>query len=427
MNYSTEGGTAPVAAVHRLPRSQGIAYVAAFVVEALFTIIGNLVVLAVFGKNSQLRRRKSHWLLINQAVADLLAVLILLPSGLHFFSSDFDLWQPNSDFYVIVVVDAIVVFLIFVSLFNLLMIALERTYATYRPIKHRVLSARSYRVAMAVVWFLPVLPIFPRVAKRFTIISLSTFYSIHLGSGCGIFLLLVSSYTSIWIKFKRRTIHRQNDLRAAQERKLTASLFLAIASSFVTYLSGTVLASVVQILYSKSAMSIYGKGHAYTWAILLFGANSLINPIIYSLKMPGFRRAAIRLICGSRRRTANAVLPLQTVQRSRRENVRPWLLRFSNALLSRILATSDRYGIVRAAASDKQRRIVFDTCSWTPVDLKCDRRYDVSCEALTYKNFNLCLVRQWIQHDYNASALKTNCTAGYSGCRAEWLASQKLD
>ena len=324
MNYSTEGGTAPVAAVHRLPRSQGIAYVAAFVVElALFTIIGNLVVLAVFGKNSQLRRRKSHWLLINQAVADLLAALILLPAGLYYFPSYFDLWQPNSDFYLFVVVDAIVIFLIFASLFNLLMIALERTYATYRPIKHRVLSARSYRVAMAVVWFLPVLPISPRVAERFTIISLSTYFYIHLGSGCGIFLLLVSSYTSIWIKFKRRTIHRQNDLRAAQERKLTASLFLAIAGSFVTYLSGGVVSTVALIVCSKSAMSFYSTIHATYSGLLLVGANFLINPIIYSLKMPGFRRAAIRLICGSRPRTANAVLPLQTVQRSRRENVRP--------------------------------------------------------------------------------------------------------
>ena len=178
MNYSTEGGTAPVAAVHRLPRSQGIADVAAFVVEALFTIIGNVVVLAVFGKNSQLRRRKSHWLLINQAVADLPAGLIVLALCLYYLALYFDLWQTNSDFYVILVVVAIALFLFFASLFNLLMIALERTYATYRPIKHRLLSARSYRVAMAVVWFLPVLPICPRVAERFTIISLTTDYYI---------------------------------------------------------------------------------------------------------------------------------------------------------------------------------------------------------------------------------------------------------
>ena len=57
MNFSTEGGTASSAAVHRLPRSQGIAYISAFIVEALFIMIGNLVVLAVFGKNRQLRHK----------------------------------------------------------------------------------------------------------------------------------------------------------------------------------------------------------------------------------------------------------------------------------------------------------------------------------------------------------------------------------
>ena len=327
MSNSTEGGTAPPTAVHRLPRSQGIAYAAAFAVEALFTIIGNLVVLAVFGKNSQLRRRKSHWLLINQAVADLLAGLIVLPVGLYYLALYFDLWQSYIDLYLFLVVDTIMLLLIFASLYNLLVIALERTYATFRPMKHRALSARNYRVAMAVVWLLSVPLACLSVAERLGIIYFLTYYSIQTAHGCGIFLLLVSSYASIWIKFKRRTMASQNDLRAAQERKLTASLFLVIASSFVTYLSAIVVSTVAQILYSKSAMSFYSATHAVTWGLLLVGANFLINPIIYSLKLPGFRRAAIRLICGSHTRTVNTALPLQTVQRSR-ENGRLWLLQY---------------------------------------------------------------------------------------------------
>ena len=317
MSNSTEGRTAPPATIHHLlPRSQGIAYAAAFVVEGLFTIIGNLVVLAVFGKNRQLRQRKSHWLLVNQAVADLLAGLIVVPLTLYYLTLDFNLWQSYSDVYVSPVVEAITLLPTFASLFNLLLIALERTYATFRPTKHRVISARNYRVAIAAVWCLPVLlPIFPTIARRLKIFSLRLHVGIVAGAGCGMFLLVVSGYASIWMKLKRRVhIHPQNDLRAARaERKLTVSVFLVTTASFFTYLAGIIVTTVAAVSYDKNAMSYYSTSHARTCGRLLVCANFFINPIIYSFKMPGFRRAAVRLICGNRPRTTNTVLPLQTV------------------------------------------------------------------------------------------------------------------
>ena len=325
MNNSTEGETAPPTAVHRLlPRSQGIVYVAAFVIEALVTVIGNLVVLAVFGKNRQLRQRKSHWLLINQAAVDLLAGLIVVPSGLYYSALNFDLWHVHMDHPMHLALDAITIPLAGASLLNLLLIALERTYATLRPIKHRTISAKDYRVAIAVDWFLPVLlAICPRVAWYFDVISPTTFYYIRAVSGFGIFLLVVSSYVSIWIKFlKRSSIAPHNDLRAAQERKLTAYVFLVTAASFATYLPASIAPTVAQVLYGNNIGSFSGTIHTLMCSLFLVCVNYWINPIIYSFKMPGFRRAAVRLICGNRPRTANAVLPLQTVRCDRGNGLR---------------------------------------------------------------------------------------------------------
>ena len=304
MNDSTGGGTAPPTAVHRLPRSQGIAYVAAVVVEALFAIIGNLVVLAVFGKNRQLRRRKSHWLLINQAVADLLAGLIIGPYLLNYILHNFDLSDYSMDLYVRMALGTMAILLTVGSFSNLVMIALERAHAAFTPIQHRALSVRNYRVAIVVVWLHPALLDCLLVAKELEKIPDSTFYYILAFNMCGFFLIVVSSYSCIWIKFKCSSIAPQNDLRAAQERKLTASLFLVTAASSMSVLGGMVA-------------SFNGTIHARMLAVLLGGVTLFINPIIYSLKMPGFRRAAIRLICGSHPRSANAVLPLQTVPRNR--------------------------------------------------------------------------------------------------------------
>ena len=323
MNNSTEGGRASRHAVVYWPsrQSQGIAYVAALVVEALFIIIGNLVVLAVFGKNRRLRQRKSHWLLVSQAVADLLAGLIVVPLSVFYIGGhNFVLWHIHTDFSMIVGVNMKTELLTFASLFNLLMIALERTYATFRPTKHRVISARNYRVAIVVVWFLPVLlPICPCVAEYLKIISLSTHFYIQACSGCGIFLLVVSSYASLWIKLKRSSIAPQNDLRAARERKLTASVFLITAASFGTYVPGLIVLTIAQAPHSKIGMSFYSTSHAMMCGFLLVCANFLINPIIYSYKMPELRRAAIRLICRNRHRTRNAVLPLEAEEIERRD------------------------------------------------------------------------------------------------------------
>ena len=313
MNNSTEGGTASPAAVHRLSRSQGMAYISAFVVEGLFILVGNLLVLGVFGKNRKLRNRKCHWLLINQAVADLITGLL---SVINWVGNFVDLWDHLIGR---VALEMTVSLLAFASFSNLVMIALERTHAAFRPIKHRALSARNYRVAILVVWLLPAPLACLHAAMVFGKIPVSTYFYILASDGCCLFLIGVFSYSCIWIKLKCSSVAPHNDLRAAQERKLTASVFLVTAASFMTFLSGMIF--IASFISLGNTISWHSANHILPSAVLLYCVNYWINPIIYSLKMPGFRRAAIRLICKRRPRTASVGLPLRTVQRNR-ENQR---------------------------------------------------------------------------------------------------------
>ena len=84
-------------------------------------------------------------------MADLLAGLITV---INWVGNFVDLWDHLMG-YVDAALEILIMFLILASFFNLLMIALERTRATFRPIKHRAVSARNYRVAIVAVWLLP--------------------------------------------------------------------------------------------------------------------------------------------------------------------------------------------------------------------------------------------------------------------------------
>ena len=63
-----------------------------------------------------------------------------------------------------------------VSLTNIAVISLERTHATFRPFKHRVIKKWVYEVIIATVWVLPVM-ILSAAVSTFSMIFQTTYLS----------------------------------------------------------------------------------------------------------------------------------------------------------------------------------------------------------------------------------------------------------
>ena len=120
---------------------QVIAWSCALATEAVVIFVGNLLTIILFALNKKLRSKKSLYLVLNMAVADLFLGGVCLPMYVYFLAHGqvkFDEKTPT--FFTIV-------FYVFAqaSFITAALISCERFYAIYWPLKHRqTLSTRTY-------------------------------------------------------------------------------------------------------------------------------------------------------------------------------------------------------------------------------------------------------------------------------------------
>ena len=195
----------------------------------------------------------------------------------------------------------------YASVLSLAVVSLERMYAVLWPLKHRRLTTRSYRVMMGATWLLAALYVSPIVALK-SLDALQTSKAINVvnfTTTISLLLIIITSYLSIWVKIKFFTLP-QHHASSAQNRHMTMSLFLVAAASVTTWFCAAVLLNAV--CYPVCNWWKTRSVHIYIFnaATLLLSANSLVNPVIYALKLPQFRRAVTRLVF---RRTGASTQP----------------------------------------------------------------------------------------------------------------------
>ena len=312
-----------------LPRSEGIVFGVAFILETFAIIIGNAIVIVVFTKNRQLRKRARFYLLINLAVADLLVGVTIVPLLVSDLARNFDLWEYKWTWQKFIVTECFNLFITFASLISLAMVSLERMYAILWPVNHRLLETRTYYVFIGLSWFLPLLPVAIDLAERHDMIPTDHFLDFWLSFTCFLLLTICISYVSIWIKMKFGR-HSQHHVTTAQDRKLTVSLFIVTVVSLVTWLPSQALN--VAVVWFRPLPYIAFIRLYYSFMLLLF-ANSLVNPIIYSFRMPQFRQGALSLVY---RRSAERRMPL-----IERRNEVELINRQACAVISRHAVTSN--------------------------------------------------------------------------------------
>ena len=267
----------------------------------------NLHSMTVFVKNSNLRTR-AMYLVINLTVADMFVggiatvfiVFHFLLNGceMRFRSKQFlaaQEWQP---FLVIVMID---IWLSLTSVTGITVISLDRMHATFRPFKHRNIKKWAYGVIIAGVWTLTAMILIPFQQRQLV-------FPLYLWrSYCFLCLIVIGvSYTSIALKFWCGTRPPSHGA-ANRQRKLTVTLFIMTIASLLLWLPYVVYTFVsFSVLGRFSSLAHFRLRLSFS---LLYHTNSLVNPIIYTIRMPEFRRAL--LILFKRRQRQNAAIPLQ--------------------------------------------------------------------------------------------------------------------
>ena len=273
-------------------KAQGIAVVTAFMFESAIIIMGNMLVIILFAREKKLRK-KSLFLVMNMALADVMLGAVSLPLLVYFSAGPYyQLWtaKKNAIFsYSFYFLDTT---FSQSSLISAVFISCERFYAVYWPLKNKTLSTRAYGIAIFMVWSLAI------------VVSIAVFPSHYLGSHKAAvlswmpfplsFLFIVCACNiGIWRKVRKRNIALQQQNRAAsQNQLLTKTLLFVSAISVLSWLPLVInnLVIVLDIPMLPLCSQII--------TILNF-SNSILNPFVYALRISEFRQTLI--LCCSRR------------------------------------------------------------------------------------------------------------------------------
>ena len=258
--------------------------------ECVAIVTLNLCTIIVFIRNRNLRKR-STYLVINLAVIDMFVGLVAVHDLFYLTGSRCNLWNWYSNDVVSILIVVLIILFVFGSLINIAIIALERVHATFFPFKHRVLKKWVYQLIIAVVWVTSGLV---TIASRLLLQSYKFYYGFYLyPTVISICLLIICvSYTSIVIKV-RCGAQPQHHGPTSRERKLTMTLLIVTVVSFLLYLPFVkVYYNEFEIMESLSFSVLY---QLYYALMVLFYSNSLVNPILYAIRMPEYRSALLAL------------------------------------------------------------------------------------------------------------------------------------
>ena len=284
---------------------QCIPWFAVFSTECLTVVILNLLIIIVFMEQRQLQRQ-SKFLIIHQAIVDLLVGLVYGPLMIERSGSfNCDLWdyhRPNIT--LLFLLELVLGSQVYqVSLLNLAVISLERVHATFRPFKHRFIKKWVYGVIITIIWLVPSVMktfILTHSDDVFRLISFTYFFTL--------LFVVVVCYSSIYLKVRCSRHPQRHGAAGLRERKLTNTSFIITLGSLITFLPMVVfwgvLASDSKLFDNLSNQSSF---HFKMVKIIFVAANSLINPIIYAIRMSELRAGIMQIIF---RRALNPVYPI---------------------------------------------------------------------------------------------------------------------
>ena len=255
-----------------------------FLLEGTSISTANIMTALIFWRRRSTLKRATY-LLVNLALADMLvglAVISFGSIGVVFNRYFLDTFEAK--------VFITFLFLGFTSsVCSLAGIAVERAFAITKPMKHRTAPTAYYWRGLSVIWIIAALNstlmgirAFLRGRELATLRTVIAFVWLVLLS-----VICLSYCSMLWTVLKRSPALGQRDL---QNRKLAKTLFIVTFFSLATVIPGIIATSMPK---NRKEESI--DVDAFFALIFIQFSNSLLNPFVYALRMPEFRREFKRL------------------------------------------------------------------------------------------------------------------------------------
>ena len=206
--------------------------------EAVVTVLGNLLTIVLFTFNKKLRAKKSLYLVINMAFADLVLGGASLPLFVYLITA------TRSRLYFSAFPTFLKIIFTVSSMASFttaaLISAAERFYAIFWPLKHRTISrVRAYKLVILTAWTLAIffstvyILLFLLPSPR-AVFAFGTLYSLFLiVTICGLSII-------IWRKIQQKSVPCHQN-RHMQIRRLTKALSLVSVVTLSTMIPAIIL------------------------------------------------------------------------------------------------------------------------------------------------------------------------------------------
>ena len=276
--------------------SDKVGWCVAYGIVAFAVCVGNSLSIAIFVVNRRLRRMRASYLIINLSVADLVVGAVTLPmyiiyqlAGPHIVTITFR-----------TVFDSVDLLSGFGSVIGLVVIALERTYSVYWPHRYRATNKKVYVFFVCLVWLLAGFLSILRATRNLLTFQ-AFFYSMVTCLSISI-LILTFAYVLIWyrVKCSHATVHTNRQTREhAQDKKLALTLAIVTGVFILTWLPFHIV-NIIFFVCGPTCPLVISLHSVYAIKFLHY-ANSLLNPVIYALQLPEFRKTLWKLLGRSSR------------------------------------------------------------------------------------------------------------------------------
>lgn len=277
------------------PNQNNAGWCTAFAMEAIIITIGNIIsILALIYMKSP--RKLRRWFLVSLSIADLFVGALALPMYVYFLSASSQTISKTLSLFQFVY-NAIDIFSGLASVFTLTVISLERLYAVLLPLSHRSTRRRYYMIVIGVLWCLAALisGLYWMTSVANMLPSWLFIYTMTIFSFASVGIICVV-YIAVWIKIKFFLHKRSRLLGPSEERNIFIALGIVTVVFVITWLPFNILNLIANFHFSL----LGGLSFNVVFFIkLLHYSNSAINPIVYSLKIPEFRKSAIALFTKS--------------------------------------------------------------------------------------------------------------------------------
>lgn len=264
------------------------------IVTAPIIVLGNLLVLLAVWKDplKKLRSSPSNFILVSMALADLSVGLVVCPITAYW---GWVIFEKGTSPFDLSVIFAINVFSVNVSFGHMFLLTVDRLFAVVKPLQYRVIITNKRAVigsCVCWIYFLAFGCSFLMLRDYFAIMG--AVYNVQLLS---ILVSMLIMYTVITIRLRRysktrmnKPIHSPNSLLVIlqREKRLFKAITIVICAFLICYMPWFIVQLLIYLCkpchpHLALLMIFFGFSGSLTYA------NSGLNPILYSWRLPRYR------------------------------------------------------------------------------------------------------------------------------------------